>query len=72
MEPLPGSDAPFKEAKERWVASFERDYLIKLLARHKGNISHAAKDADIDRKYFRKLMRKHGITADIVDINDDE
>ncbi len=27
------------------------------------NISHAAREADIDRKYFRKLMRKYGISA---------
>ena len=56
-------DQPFKEAKERWVSSFEKDYLLKLLTRNQGNISHAAREAGIDRKYFRKLMKKHGITA---------
>ncbi|MCB9555728.1 MAG: sigma 54-interacting transcriptional regulator [Deltaproteobacteria bacterium] len=55
--------ATFKDAKERWVASFERDYIISLLRRNGGNISHAAREADIDRKYFRKLMRKYGIEA---------
>jgi DNA-binding NtrC family response regulator len=54
---------PFKEAKERWVASFERDYLVALLKKHRANISHAAREADIDRKYFRKLMRKYRISA---------
>jgi transcriptional regulator with GAF, ATPase, and Fis domain len=53
----------FKDAKERWVSSFERDYIVSLLKRHGGNISHAAKDADIDRKYFRKLMKKYEIEA---------
>ncbi|MCG8421852.1 MAG: sigma 54-interacting transcriptional regulator [Proteobacteria bacterium] len=53
----------FKDAKERWVSSFERDYIISLLKRHKGNISHAAREADIDRKYFRKLMKKYDIDA---------
>ena len=53
----------FKDAKERWVASFERDYILQLLRRHGGNISHAARDADIDRKYFRKLMKKYEIEA---------
>ncbi len=51
----------FKNAKEEWVASFERDYIQHLLVRNKGNISHAAREAEIDRKYFRKLMRKYGI-----------
>jgi transcriptional regulator with GAF, ATPase, and Fis domain len=54
-------DSTFKDAKERWVSSFERDYILQLLKKNKGNISHAAREADIDRKYFRKLMRKYGI-----------
>jgi DNA-binding NtrC family response regulator len=55
------ADSTFKDAKERWVSSFERDYILALLKKNKGNISHAAREADIDRKYFRKLMRKYGI-----------
>jgi DNA-binding NtrC family response regulator len=58
-----GGDVTFKDAKERWVSSFERDYIISLLKRHGGNISHAAREADIDRKYFRKLMKKYDIEA---------
>jgi len=60
---LIGGDVTFKDAKEQWVSSFERDYIISLLRRHGGNISHAARDADIDRKYFRKLMKKYEIEA---------
>ncbi len=70
VEAFPESGIAFKEAKGKWVSSFERDYLIKLLARNKGNISHAAKEAEIDRKYFRKLMRKHGITADMIEVKE--
>jgi DNA-binding NtrC family response regulator len=55
------SDSTFKDAKERWVSTFERDYILTLLKKNKGNISHAAREADIDRKYFRKLMRKYQI-----------
>ncbi len=55
---------PFKEAKEQWVSSFEEDYIARLLEKNSGNISHAAREADIDRKYFRKLMKKYGISAD--------
>jgi DNA-binding NtrC family response regulator len=62
----------FKDAKERWVASFERDYILQLLRRHGGNISHAARDADIDRKYFRKLMKKYDIEAAGVDVIGEE
>ena len=56
-------EKPFKEAKEEWVSTFERDYITELLMRHGGNISQASREADIDRKYFRKLMGKHGIEA---------
>ena len=53
----------FKDAKERWVTTFERDYIVQMLRRNSGNISHAARHADIDRKYFRKLMKKYDIEA---------
>ena len=58
------TESTFKDAKERLVSSFERDYLMNLLKKTNGNISHAAREADIDRKYFRKLMRKYGIDSD--------
>jgi DNA-binding NtrC family response regulator len=71
-EELLGEGVTFKDAKERWVASFERDYILQTLRRHGGNISHAARDADIDRKYFRKLMKKYDIEAAGVDDDPDE
>jgi DNA-binding NtrC family response regulator len=64
---LLGEGVTFKDAKERWVATFERDYILQMLRRNGGNISHAARSADIDRKYFRKLMKKYDIEAAGVD-----
>ena len=64
--PIVDTDGTFKDKKEQWVASFEREYIENLLRRNGGNISHAAREADIDRKYFRKLMKKYGISADDV------
>lgn len=58
------NEMPFKRAKEEWIASFEKDYISTLLARHNGNISSASREADIDRKYFRKLMYKHDVDVD--------
>ncbi len=72
-EELMGEGVTFKDAKERWVAAFERDYILQLLRRNTGNISHAARAADIDRKYFRKLMKKYDIeAAGVVDDDDVE
>jgi DNA-binding NtrC family response regulator len=66
-EELLSEGVTFKDAKERWVASFERNYILQLLRRNTGNISHAARAADIDRKYFRKLMKKYDIEAAGID-----
>ncbi|MCA9564541.1 MAG: sigma-54-dependent Fis family transcriptional regulator, partial [Myxococcales bacterium] len=51
----------FKDAKETWLSAFEKDYIESLLEKNEYNISSAAREADIDRKYFRKLMKKYGI-----------
>jgi DNA-binding NtrC family response regulator len=70
-EELLGVGVTFKDAKERWVSTFERDYILQTLRRNSGNISHAAREADIDRKYYRKLMKKYDIEAAGVDDADD-
>jgi DNA-binding NtrC family response regulator len=54
-------DLPFKLAKARVIDSFERAYIQGVLARHKGNLSAAARSAEVDRKHFRELLRKHGL-----------
>ncbi len=59
-----GAFAPgttFKDEKDRWEAEFERTYVKWLLSRAGGNITQAARDASMDRKYLHKLMRKHGL-----------
>src|SRR5262249_5070087 len=35
----PDVESTFKDAKERWVSTFERDYILTLLKKNKGNIS---------------------------------
>ncbi|MBI1987970.1 MAG: sigma-54-dependent Fis family transcriptional regulator [Nitrospinae bacterium] len=57
----PKVDLPFKEAKELWIASFEREYLSQLLREQRGNISRAAQQAGIDRKTIHRLIRKYGL-----------
>ncbi len=57
-------ELPFKEAKAALVESFEKDYLVALLARHRGNISRAASEAGIDRNYIHRLVKKYGLEVD--------
>jgi len=57
----PDIDLPFKEAKARVVDAFERSYIDALLKKHEGNLSAAARAAEIDRKHLRELLRKHGL-----------
>ncbi|AEI69046.1 sigma 54-interacting transcriptional regulator [Corallococcus macrosporus] len=57
----PDSELPFKEAKERLIEVFERDYLQGLITRCDRNISRAAREAGIARVYLRKLLTKHGM-----------
>ena len=53
----------FREQKERAIERFEEAYLHWLLDRAGGNISRGAREADMDRKYLHKLLRRYGIDA---------
>jgi two-component system, NtrC family, nitrogen regulation response regulator GlnG len=57
------TDLPFKEAKGQLVEMFEREYIEDLMRRHKMNLSAAAREAQIDRKHLRELIRKYGMSA---------
>jgi DNA-binding NtrC family response regulator len=52
---------PFREAKEREVARWERAYLDALLRASSGNLSRAARAARMDRNHLRELVRRHGV-----------
>jgi len=54
-------DMPFKDAKDQIIEAFERQYLVDLIERHDGNISRAARAADMDRKSISRLLKKHDI-----------
>ena len=71
---LRGPDAPeakgatattpaFKDAREKLLHDFERAYLEALLARHRGNLSAAAREAKLSRSYFYELLERHGLAT---------
>ncbi len=55
------TDVPFKDAKQKIVESFEKEYLVDLLKKHNHNLSKASREAQIDRKHLRNLLKKYDI-----------
>ena len=51
----------YRDTRAEWEAGFEKAYVSWLLDKHGGNISAAARAADMDRKYLHKLARRHGV-----------
>ena len=55
----------FRSAKDRAIKQFERAYLDELLARHHGNITQAAREADKDRRALGRLVKKYRVGSQI-------
>jgi DNA-binding NtrC family response regulator len=54
-------EQPLREAKNKAITNFERRYVAALLARYRGNVTHAAKAAGTERRAFQRLLRKHNL-----------
>ncbi len=54
-------DQPFKEAKNALIQEFELRYVTHLLAKSEGNISKAARKAELERAYLQRLIKKYGL-----------
>jgi DNA-binding NtrC family response regulator len=69
MPPAGSDDGPgtFREAKERFVEEFEREFLVRALKRHGGNITRAAEEIGMYRQNLQQKMRELGIRGDDVD-----
>jgi DNA-binding NtrC family response regulator len=54
----------YKQAKQRHLEKFNRDYLGDLLSSCKGNVSQAARRCKLERQALQQIMRRYGIRAD--------
>jgi len=54
-------EVPFKTAKDAMIDEFERAYLQALLGWAEGNVSRAARKAQLDRMYLHRLLQRHGL-----------
>lgn len=52
---------PFARAKDHAIERFESAYLAALMKRCGGNLSLAARDADLARHHLRDLLKKRGL-----------
>ncbi len=61
-DPFKFEDATsYRQARARVDAVFERKFVRWLLGRHGGNVTAAARAAQMDRKYLADLAKRHGI-----------
>jgi DNA-binding NtrC family response regulator len=58
---VPSGPLSFRAARALAVATFERAYVADLLRRHAGNVTHAAKEANQDRRALGRVIKKHKI-----------
>ena len=56
-------ELPFKEAKDSVIADFERAYLTELLRWANGNVSKAARKAQLDRMHLHRLFQRYGLRS---------
>ena len=62
---MESSKLTFMEAKRRCLKLFEAAYAERVLNRCAGNVSRAAEAADVDRKTFYRLLRKHQLEPEV-------
>ena len=58
-----GAGGSLKAAKARYLESFERSYLDKLLRQTGGNVSEAARVAGTERRHLGRMIKRAGLVA---------
>jgi DNA-binding NtrC family response regulator len=58
LEEVLALDLPLARARQRVIDEFERRYIERVLAKHGGNVGHAAAASGIARRYFQILRNK--------------
>src|SRR5216110_657430 len=61
-----GEEASYYSARDRLLARFDRRYLTRVVMRAGGNLSKAARLAQVDRTTFYRLMERHGLQRDLL------
>lgn len=54
-----GKEPGFRAGRSQAIAKFEADYVRRILEKHHGNVTHAAREAGKERRAFGRLARKY-------------
>jgi DNA-binding NtrC family response regulator len=58
VEGILALDLPFVQARDRMLEEFEHRYVERALAKHGGNVTHAAAACGIARRYFQTIRSR--------------
>jgi two-component system response regulator AtoC len=58
------TDAPLLEARAQLVERFEREYLVRLLERHRGRVGEVARAAGIAERNLYEKLKAYGISRE--------
>ncbi|MBI4547147.1 MAG: sigma-54-dependent Fis family transcriptional regulator [Ignavibacteriae bacterium] len=61
---LPIISPVFSKSREHIMNSFEKQFLVEQLSKHRGNVTAAAKASKMTRQNFHALMKKYNIRAE--------
>jgi two-component system response regulator AtoC len=56
------NELTLREARQHWMETFEKKYLIELLKRYNGNISRVARKAGVHRMTIYRMLKQYNIT----------
>ena len=71
VPPEVSTEEPYYAARDRLVADFELHYLTQLVTQAGGNMSRAARLAQVDRTTLYRLMERHGLHRKLLTPTDD-
>lgn len=53
----------YKEGRRKILEAFDLKIVTESLRLHRGNVSEAARSVGIERQYFHRIMKRHGLSA---------
>lgn len=62
----------YRQSRKAAIREFERTWTTQLLDRHNGNVSSAARAANIDRVYLHRLLRRHRVVRVVLNTGEEQ